>query len=408
MEDNSTLNSVRSQTGALLRRSLKTPTNFSRDHAHKGPLGVESPIKSMKTSESKIPRPKFAHKTSSSIHSFSEQENSLISGSNSKIGSYKKPNNYATNAARANGAKYMAPESFSKSMKYKPKLNYTINTAHRREEEDDSVLKSVTNENELSDVPSEHYHGETPKKLSHRLSQDGSSKMSGKGKKHAFKNATNKISNGHARVRKSEVLNAKVTHTLHGLNLKKSTKLHPRQSIQSNIDFPEIDEHVDETQKSLFEQVLSKTEENAELENLERKLREQFKTDLESLNQEFQEAEKQLVTAMKQYVDVEDSVIELEQKDNNVHKQVHHLMSDYQAILDEIEREKQHQPEIFSQTSAIDHEISENDMEYQKVQAERDFKSHQLNEEIQNIGNELDQALEAQLNIQLLSEKPYL
>ena len=147
-----------------------------------------SPLKDLKSSGSKIPRPNFAHKPSSSIHSFSEQENSLHSFSNSKLTSMKKLNNYMSNTMGRKGKKPKHSHTLRNSLKYEPKLNYTITTAYRRDEDvDDSVLKSVTNENELSDVPPEHYQGETPKRLSKRLSQDGSARMSAKATKHAFK-----------------------------------------------------------------------------------------------------------------------------------------------------------------------------------------------------------------------------
>jgi hypothetical protein len=90
-----------------------------------------------------------------------------------------------------------------------------------------------------------------------------------------------------------------------------------------------------------------------------------------------------------------------------VHHQVYELTSEYEEIIAQIKREKISDPKTIAKMYDLDGEFEEKDIEYQSILAKKDFKKHQLRENLSEIQKEFDHALEIQLNIQLLSEKPY-
>jgi hypothetical protein len=242
------------------------------------------------------------------------------------------------------------------SLNYEPKFNYSMNPSRMNGRNDlrDQTLKSLTNENDFDDTPPKNYFDESPL-VSNKAKKPKTNLNSLYQSNSSSKAALGKSDNKTSRVKKKEVLNTQKRHTLNNLNsLHKFTDSHkslvesgkyvkPRNSIQSNVDVESL-KSTKETPADpatiLYDQVMQRLKENADMDLLEKEMNHQFQAEKAELQQEFEAVEKELVDAMQQYIDVEEQVCDLESHDINVHHKVHDLMAEYQEILDLIQKEK--------------------------------------------------------------------
>lgn len=162
------------------------------------------------------------------------------------------------------------------------------------------------------------------------------------------------------------------------------------------------------SKQSLNSEVSDKLKENVEFEVVEKEMDLQFKDQIDEMNMELELAEKLLVDAMEEYVAIEEEVWNIESHDINVHYMVQDLMRDYQQIYEDIEKEKSACPLTVERLCDLDKEIKLETQELQNVTAEKDLKNKILKENIEGLEKEYKLALENQLNIQVLNEKPYL
>lgn len=242
------------------------------------------------------------------------------------------------------------------SLNYEPKFNYSMNPSRMKGRNDlrDQTLKSLTNENDFDETPPKNYFEESPL-VSNKAKKPKTNLNSLYQSNSSSKAALGKSDNKTSRVKKKEVLNTQKRHTLNNLNsLHKFTDSHkslvengkytkPRNSIQSNVDVESLKstkEAPADPATILYDQVMQRLKENADMDLLEKEMNHQFQAEKAELQQEFEAVEKELVDAMQQFVDVEEQVCDLESHDINVHHKVHDLMSEYQEILDLIQKEK--------------------------------------------------------------------
>lgn len=398
---------------------MKTPNGFSRDKNRTQILGGRDSIRSQRTTtDSKIPKPIFASERASIMKSYDsrneQDENCIPTLRGSKVEKYKKYGSLMNSNSKQSQKKFKMPESFKdESVNSEAQFNCTMSAADLRRaiKIDDSPLQNVTNEISIDLIPTEHYAGETPKRLSKRMSQDENlyTSRSSKGTLMAKTSKNNSI---FSKVKKDQVASGKKPSALNNHNKTNSTgKANTlRNSVHDYIDNQTLAakfENVDDIQKKLYVEMMDNLKQNAELELQEKHMREQYRYQKQQLERELEDAEKELVDAMRLYVDVEDQVWEVESHDINVHHQVYELTSEYEEIIAQIKREKISDPKTIAKMYDLDNEYEEKDLEYQSILAKRDFKKHQLRENLSEIEKEFNHALEVQLNIQLLSEKPY-
>jgi len=125
----------------------------------------------------------------------------------------------------------------------------------------------------------------------------------------------------------------------------------------------------------------------ADMDQQDNIMDEEFQTQIDKLEADYEKAERDLELAKQRYGTIEGQVKEREAEEMLVHQQAKAMMKEYEQVLEEIRNEK-----------AIDSHIIDNIEE-----VEKQFREERIN----SIDEELDEALQSQLNIQLLTGKPY-
>ena len=157
----------------------------------------------------------------------------------------------------------------------------------------------------------------------------------------------------------------------------------------------------------LFEKVKEKLRDNVEMD-LEHQMDTFYQTQKDKMKAEYEKAEQDLVEAMKQYVKVEDEVCELENYHITEQNRIDELVHQWKQIYEQIEQEKLTDPETIQKMCDVDKEIDTEKISHQGILKSLDLKRKAWKEQIDTINKDFNHALDNQLNIQILNEKPYM
>jgi hypothetical protein len=145
----------------------------------------------------------------------------------------------------------------------------------------------------------------------------------------------------------------------------------------------------------------------ADMDQQDNIMDEEFQTQIDKLEADYEKAERDLELAKQRYGTIEGQVKERETEEMLVHQQAKAMMKEYEQVLEEIRNEKAIDSHIIDNIEEVEKQFREQNGIHQKLLHHNNKMHLSLQERINSIDEELDEALQSQLNIQLLTGKPY-
>lgn len=159
-------------------------------------------------------------------------------------------------------------------------------------------------------------------------------------------------------------------------------------------------------QKELVEQIQNLLNENVELDRFEIEQEIQFENDKIKAQSDLEKAEQSLIENMQKYVEIEDTILDLETHYLHQQSKLEDLSKDLSLILSQIELET---PSIdHSEEERISKSITKELNDLSNLHSTKTHKQSLLTSSFSSISVELSHCLDNHLQIQILSTHPYL
>lgn len=225
-------------------------------------------------------------------------------------------------------------------------------------------------------------------------------------KKQGIVGVKSSFSGAKMRITKSTAKLQQVSHQIHeSINYESSFQKsnNPHSQKSSICETYEI-----APEKHLLDEIQHLLAQSIEMDEYEASLEEEQELGKLKIFQQLSTLEHTIVDEMRQYVDMEDKVCELETDQLKTQKEMEELVNELEQVYTQVEQEKASDPETIQSLCDVDKEIQNEQLSIKNVQNGKMDVVMSLNGEIAAIESDFQHILDTNLNIQILNEKPYI